>query len=39
MLLARFEPGGLIELWTVTIVLRLRRLSRTRPTTERRHAA
>jgi branched-chain amino acid transport system permease protein len=39
MLLARFEPGGLIELWTTTIVPRFRRLTKSRPTTERRHAA
>src|SRR5215475_11566398 len=39
MLLARFEPGGLIELWTAVVVPRVRRLVRARPTTERPHAA
>ncbi len=39
MLLARFEPGGLIELWTATIAPRVRGLTKAQPATERRHAA
>jgi branched-chain amino acid transport system permease protein len=39
MLLARFEPGGLIELWNAVVLPRLRRLARPRRSTERPHAA
>jgi branched-chain amino acid transport system permease protein len=39
MLLARFEPGGLIELWNGLIVPRIRRLGGARRATERSHAA